>query len=259
MKKKKTVYYNDPLNDDFAGTKITRKDLPKNFLFYHSNPIWKFFSFILYYIVAVPVIFLFLKIAYHVKVVGKKNIRHLKGGYFVYGNHTQIIDAFTGQLFASRRRKGYIVADPDATSIPGIRGLLCMLGVIPIPTSSEEHVRFKEAIGKHIRKGHVVTIYPEAHIWPYCTHIRPFTEASFVYPCELNVPVVGMVMTYRQRRFFKNARPYPTIHLSRPFYPNDSLSLPDRKLALRNHVYEYFLDIASDEDNVEYIAYRKAK
>lgn len=259
MKKKKVVYYKDALNDDFAGTKITRRDLPKNYLFYHKNPFYQFFSALFYYVVGLPIFFLYTKIGYHIKVVGKRNLRHLKGGYFVYGNHTQIIDAFNAQLYASHLRRGYIVADPDATSIPVVRQIVSMLGVLPIPTTADEHVRFKEAIGIHIRKKHVISIFPEAHIWPYSTHIRPFSEASFVYPCELNAPVVAMVMTYRRRKFFKNARPYPTIHLSRPFHPDKNLSMTERKIALRNQIYEYFLDIVSEEDNYEHIIYRKAE
>ncbi|MBQ4254933.1 MAG: 1-acyl-sn-glycerol-3-phosphate acyltransferase [Bacilli bacterium] len=255
---KKVVYYSDPLNDDFAGTKIKKKPLPKTYRFHHTNPFYRFFSNLLYYVIAYPVIFILLKVFYRVKVVGKKNIKSLRRKpYFVYGNHTQIIDALTSQIFASKGKRVYIVADQDVTSIPLIRGLVSTLGVLPVPATPDESAKFKEAIHYHMGKKHIVTIFPEAHIWPYSTHIRPFSDASFVYPCELNRPVVAMVMTYRKRKILKSHKPLPTIHLSRPFFPDMKLSLPDRKAALRHQVYDYFIDISSEDDNIEWIAYKK--
>ena len=257
-KEKKIVYYVDPLKDDFAGTKIKRRPLPKNYRYYSRNPFWIAGSFLLYYVVALPLIFLFLKLFRRVKVIGKKNLRRVRReGYFVYGNHTQIIDALTAQVFASRGKRTYIVADQDATSIPGIRWLLKMLGVLPVPLNPNEAANFKEAVEYHIKKKHVVSLFPEAHIWPYSTHIRPFEDASFVYPSETGAPIIAMVMTYRKRKRLKNHPPLPVLHLSRPFYPDMNLSLPDRKKKLRNQIYEHFLDIVSEDDNVEWIAYKK--
>ena len=254
----RVVYYEDPLNDDFAGTKIKRRALPKNYKFHSRNPFFRALSFFLYYIIALPLIFIFLKLFMRVKVVGKKNIKKLrKTGYFVYGNHTQIIDALTAQIFASRLKRTFIVADQDATSIRGIRWLLKALGILPVPLNPSESIKFKEAINYHIKKKRVISIFPEAHIWPYCTHIRPFEDSSFVYPSELGVPVVAMVMTYRKRKILKSRPPLPVIHLSRPFLPNMNVSIPDRKKALRDRVYEYFIDIASSEDNVEWISYQR--
>ena len=257
MKAKRIVYYEDALNDDFAGTKIKRRPLPAKYKFHSRNPVFNFFSVLLYYLLAWPIIFLVLKIM-RVKVVGKKNLKKIRRcGYFVYGNHTQIIDALTSQIFASKGKRTFIVADQDATSIPFIRPLLKMLGILPVPLTPEEGSKFSQAIAYHIKKKHVITIFPEAHIWPYSTHIRPFGNNSFVYPCELGSPVVAMVLTYRKRKILKNHHPLPTVHISRPFYPNMELSLPERKKKLRDQVYEQFLDIVSEDDNVEWIAYKK--
>jgi hypothetical protein len=48
-----------------------------------------------------------------------------------------------------------------------------------------------------------IMIFPEAHIWPYSTHIRPFGDESFVYPAELGAPVLAIATTYRPRKIFK--------------------------------------------------------
>ena len=49
-----------------------------------------------------------------------------------------------------------------------------LLGAIPIPNNKNGMKNFINAIETHINKKHSITIYPEAHIWPYYTKIRPF-------------------------------------------------------------------------------------
>lgn len=257
-KPKKVVYYDDLLNDEFSGTKIKRVPLPKNYKYVHKNPFYRALSWFLYYIIAYPIVKLVVFVGYRVKVKGKRNLRHLRhSGVFFYGNHTQIIDAVTAQVNVSLGKRTYIVCNQDTTSIKGIRWLVTMLGCLAIPENPEEHEKFVEAIRYRIKQKCGISIFPEAHIWPYSTHIRPFGDDAFYYPAELNVPCVAMVMTYRERRFLKNHRPLPVIHVSRPIYPNMSLSLPERKKELRNRIYEFMLDYSSGEENVEWISYQK--
>ena len=40
----KIVYFEDELNDDFAGTKIKTKTIDSSFKFVRKNPLWRFFS-----------------------------------------------------------------------------------------------------------------------------------------------------------------------------------------------------------------------
>ena len=257
-REKKTVYYEDLLNDEFSGTHITRIPLGENYVYASNNIFHRICSWFLYWIVAYPLIFLFLKIGYHVHVSGKKNRKYLRGqGIFVYGNHTQIVDALTGQVFGMQHKRGYIVCNQDTTSIKGVRWLVNMLGAIPTPENPKEAERYKACITKRIRQKRGIVIFPEAHIWPYSTHIRPFGDESFSFPAELGTPVIAMATTYRQRRFFKYRRPYITLHLSKPIYPDMHLSLPERKKELRDRVYEYFLDKVNEEDNYEFVRYVK--
>ena len=67
----------------------------------------------------------------------------------------------------------------------------------------------------------MLAIFPEAHIWPFYTGIRPFSATSFRYPEKLNAPVVAMVTTYRKaaRSVSLFRRPGMTVTLSEPFYP----------------------------------------
>ena len=180
MQPHKIVYYDDPLNDDFAGNGIDKKPLPKKFKYVHKNPFYWFGSLLVYWLIAKPILWLVGKIGYGIRVQGKKNLRKIR---------------------LSGCKRSYIIADRDAMSIQGVRTLVQMIGCLPVPESPKEHEGFVDAIHYHIAKRHGIVIYPEAHIWPYSTRIRPFTDASFVYPSELGAPVVPFCVTYRKRKF----------------------------------------------------------
>ena len=103
-----------------------------------------------------------------------------------------------------------------------------------------------------IREGHPVVIYPEAHIWPWYTKIRPFPDTSFAYPVQLNAPVFCFVNTYRKRRFGKNPR--MVTYIDGPFFADTSLSTREQKKKLRDTVYEHMVELSRHSD-VEVIKY----
>ena len=180
---KKTYYYSDEINDDFAGTNIKRKELPADYPYFSSNPVRKFFEFILYRLIVTPLIFLFQKIVFREKFKNKKVLKkYRKNGYFIYANHTSAVsDAFTPTL-VTFPKKAYILINPDGVSIPVVGKAVEMLGGVPLPTHRRGMKNFHDAVLSHAQKRHCIVIYPEAHIWPYYTKIRPFKDVSFRYP-----------------------------------------------------------------------------
>lgn len=256
MKKQRTVVYHDPLNDDFAGTNISHKPLPHNYRYLVRFPLMRGLSFLLYWGFAKPLLFLTGKLIFGVKVKGKKNVKRIRHkGYFIYSNHTHISDGWAMQAYVTGRKRTYIVANQDASSIPGIRYLVKMLGCLPVPEQVEESKNFQEAIGVLMKRKHAVSIYPEAHIWPYYTHIRPFKEDSFVYPATIGTPVLATCLTFKKRRVFRFLPPHFIYHVSKPFYPDMSLSLAARKKQLRDQVYDFMLDVSCENENHEVIHY----
>ena len=258
MKPKKTVYYRDALNDDFAGTNINSRPLPEAFKYVHKDLFSRVFSWFIYWLFAIPLLWIPVRLIYGVRVRGRKNLRLARHkGVFFYCNHTQIVDAMMTQLYVAGFRRTYVVADQDATSIKGIRYLVQSLGCIPVPKTPSEHQKYVECLKYRIAQHRGISVFPEAHIWPYSTHIRPFGDDAFVYPAELGAAVVPMCVTYRKRRILKFAKPAITIHVGKPVFPDPSLSLPERKKALRDRVYDFMVDMACENENVEYIAYVK--
>ena len=112
---------------------------------------------------------------------------------------------------------------------------------------------FLNYIEYRISKNNSITIYPEAHIWPYYTKIRPFKSVSFKYPVKLDKPVFCITNTYQRR---KNDKVQIVSYIDGPFYKDDSLSPKEAQEDLRNRVYEQMVE-RSKNSNIEVIEYKK--
>ncbi|MDD4125030.1 MAG: 1-acyl-sn-glycerol-3-phosphate acyltransferase, partial [Eubacteriales bacterium] len=218
---KKTIYYDDALNDDFAFSKdkITPKKLGPDYKYIRRNLLWQTTEFLLYRFVATPLLYMFCIFAFGLKVKNSKAIRKLKTGCFLYANHTNgIADSYIPTLVSFPKRSRIITAS-DSVSIPYISGLVQMLGAVALPDTPEGARKFLKALRHYINKKQTLMIYPEAHIWPFYNRIRPFTEESFSYPIRLGVPAVAVTVVYRRRKLFKKLPPLVTVFVSDPIYP----------------------------------------
>lgn len=239
--KGKTFYYSDPLNDDFAGTDITRRSLPETYEYIPKSPIRRGFAWFLHHFIVTPVCFVYLKIAFGQKIVGRKKLRpYRKSGYFLFGNHTRLAgDAFTPTM-VSFPKKPFIVVNADAVSIPGCKRLVEDLGGMPLPDGYALTKKFCAAVAGRSGKGGVIAIYPEAHIWPLYTGIRPFASGSFAYPIRAEKPVFTFTTTYKKRKLFGGVK--ATVYVDGPFFPDPSAEGKERKEELRNRVYAAMLE-----------------
>ncbi len=253
MNKDKVIYYSDPLNDDFANNNIKQKELPDNFKYINNNVFYLFFEFIIYRIIVRPLVFLYIKIKFHQKTYNKKLLKEYKDGYFLYGNHTNgDVDAFIPSMF-TRPKKDYIIVNPDATSIKGIRTLVMMLGAIPLPNNLNNTKLFIDCINKRVNDNNLVVIYPEAHIWPYYNKIRPFKDNSFAYPYNANKAVFCFVNVYKKRKIGK--RPRIETYVEGPFFKDNSLPRKEGIKQLRDKVYDTMVKINNEHADYEYIKY----
>ena len=253
----KIIYYNDVLNDDFADMGIKTKTLKQNYKFYSSSNIiyWSLECF-LYYIVAFPIIFVMNKVMYLISYKNKKCLRKVKHkGYFIYGNHTNaLLDAYNPAII-SFPKKAHILVSVDTISIPGISHLVKMLGAIPVPNSYKTTKNFMNAIEKHIKRKRVIAIYPEAHIWPYYTDVRPFVAASCHYPVDLDVPAFAFTSIYKKRLIRK--KPKVVNYIDGPFYPDKSLPKKEAIVKLRNELYDAMKKRIDENPKYEYYKYVK--
>ena len=100
-----------------------------------------------------------------------------------------------------------------------------------------------------------ITIYPEAHIWPYYTKIRPFKDVSFKYPVQLNAPAYCFTNTYQS--YGKNNDKIKIVtYIDGPFYPNKELPPKQSQKELRDRIYNCMVE-RSKNSNIEHIKYIK--
>lgn len=253
----RVIYYSD-LTEDFAGTNIKTKEVDSSFPYIRNGLLFRAAAFLLYYVVALPLVSIYIYLVNGTKIVNRKALRRVHGACFLYGNHTHWSDSFLVHVVAAPKRT-YILANPDAVSIKGLKNIVLMLGTIPVPTNLGCFRTFVDALETRSKQGACIAVYPEAHIWPYYTGIRQFPESSFKYPVKFGVPVVAMVTTFRKRtgllRWIKT--PARTIILSDPIYAKDGMSARETQQYFHEQVYEFMKSHAEQPENYAYMQYVK--
>ena len=258
-KKTRKIYYRDELNDDFAEINGVKKrpELKDNYHYIHHNPFRRFLDGFVYYVIAKPWMALFC-IFHGIRYKNKKNLKVLHGkGAFIYSNHVGISDVFKFQSLVFWKKVN-IIGYSDTASIPVASLVVKAFGYLPISMkiSNLKNLRDGCEFLVHKRKEYVL-IYPEAHIWPYYTKIRPFKNVSFVYPAESMSPVVPAVTTFRKVWYSK--KPKQTIIFGRVIFPQEELTVNENRDYLRDECYKEMVRIASSVEQAEYIEYIKVE
>ena len=256
MKEQRIIYYKDELNDEFSIPKIESRIIDEKYKYEH-NFLWNICSYILQNFISMPIKVLYKKIRFRQKYVGKEKIKECKNqGYFIYANHTQpFADTFIPSV-ANYPKRNFLIVNPVNISLKGTGTLVEMLGAIPIPSNVAGMKNFLTTIKKKIEKKSSITIYPEAHIWPYYTKIRPFKTVSFKYPVQLDVPAFCVTNTYQS--YGKNKDKVRVVsYIDGPFFPDKECStMKEKQQNLRDKVYNQMVE-RSKLSNIEVIKYVK--
>ena len=254
--KKDVIYYSDELNDEFSSAKIDPRFIDEKYKYKHGI-IWNLCSLLIQNIISMPIKYGYAKLKFRIKFVGKEKLKACgKSGYFMYVNHTQAFaDTFIPSL-ANYPKRNFLIVNPENISVKPFGWLVEMLGAIPVPGNKGAMKKFLDIIKERIDKNCSITIYPEAHIWPYYTKIRPFKSVSFKYPAEMKKPVFCITNTYQKRG--KNKDKVRIVsYIDGPFYADENLAtVREQKEDLRNRVYEAMVK-KSRNSNVEVIKYVK--
>lgn len=253
---KKIVYYHNELEDEFSDAVIEARTIDGSYS-YEEGIAGKIGRFFWYKVIARPIAYVFLKIKYRHKIVGRKVIRqyqksHKKTGFILYGNHTHFLCDALIPTMVSFPTGAYVIVHPNNVSMPVLGKITPSLGALPLPDDAVAARNFMKAVKDRIDRNYSVTIYPEAHIWPYCTRIRPFTEATFRYPIQYNVPAYCFTNTYQKRRH--SDTPRIVTYVDGPFFPDDGLKGAEAKKNLRDKIYNTMCE-RSKNNTVELVTY----
>jgi 1-acyl-sn-glycerol-3-phosphate acyltransferase len=250
-----TIYYKDELNDEFSTAQITPRKIDGSYDYSHDGLWKKAARFFWYKVVARPLGWLYLKIRYHHKIVGKEALKAAgEGGYYLYANHTsEDADPFIPSMVAFPKDV-FVIVHPNNVSMPVLGKITPHLGALPLPDDKAAMKNFLDILSQIAAEQQVVMIYPEAHIWPYYTGIRPFRDSSFRYPLQYDKPVYCFTNTYQKRKIGRTPR--IVTYVDGPFTTPEGMSMKEKKAYLRDAVYGAMCE-RSKASNVEMIRYIK--
>ena len=249
-------YYNDIYNDEFSTAKIEAIKIDENYKYIRKGP-FRFLTHIFWYrIVACPLATIYLKLKFRHKIIGKEKLKkYKKDAYFMYGNHTQDIADALIPTMVNGYKDVYVIVHPNNVSMPFLGKITPSMGAIPLPDDLKASKNFFDCIKKRILQKKVIMIYPEAHIWPYCTFIRPFKDVSFRYPVEYDKPVFCFVNVYKKR---KNGKARIETHIEGPFFTDKELNSKEQRIKLRDEVFNA-MDKLSKLNDIEVVRYVKGE
>ena len=253
--KRKTLYYSDELHDEFSGVVRNTMSIDETYVYDHPNPLWQLCRFIVYRIIMTPVAFLYLKIKFHAEFVNRVVLKQSEGkSIFLFGNHTQIPgDGYIPSTIVFPKNCSVIV-NADNVSLPGTLTFMKMVGAVPIPNKISGMRNYMNYLTVLSRNNSCTTIFPEAHIWPYYTGIRPFPDDSFRYPAMYGLDTYCFTTTYQQRGH--SSRVNMTVYVDGPFLINPGLSKKEGIRDLRDRVYTTMC-ARSRNSSYEHIIYRR--
>lgn len=249
------IRYYESFDQDFAETRRQDYKIPENYKWQHFNPIYHALSLVLYLGVVVLDI-VYMKLFAHTRIKNRHLLlkARLHGGYYLYSNHTQLFGDVVNPFALTFPTKPSIICSPSNLGIPFIGKILPMAGAVPIPDNLSDMKKFNQTIARRIKLGDCIIIYPEQHLWPYYTKIRPLADAAFHYPVSTKKPVYVATTTYQQSRFHK--KPKITIYIDGPFKAQADLPRKDAQKRLKYEVQKT-MERRAKHSAYDYIIYRK--
>ena len=242
--KKKIIY--ESFDEDVVESENQDCKLKDNYKWIKKNIFYNILSYLVYYIVLI-IAFIYCKLILRIHY---KNRKVLKGrGYFIYSNHTLTLGDVLNPFLINFPRRPYIICSTANLGIPFIGKLLPLGGALPIPNELSKYNEFLKAVEKRCKK-HPIVIYPEAHLWPYYTKIRPFGNNAFHYPVEMNKACYTATTTFQNNKII--------INIDGCFNKKDDLSRKENIRYLHDEVFNS-LDKNSKLSNTEKYIYEQKK
>ncbi|WP_125591174.1 hypothetical protein [Companilactobacillus jidongensis] len=247
---KRTFFYNTE-NEDVVFSKNQNFDLPDNFE-WNSKTTTIFSRLTVDIAKIIGYVYRYQKhVVYRDETTMNLNDSN---GCFVYSNHTQTFgDVFLPFNYA-KNHKLTILVSPSNLGIPIIGTMIPSAGGLIIPSKISQMKKFKVELNKRINDNQTIFIYPEQHVWPYCTTIRPLNFAAFHYPAANNTSVYCFTTTYQKRKYSK--KPKITIFIDGPFLAPECMNRKEKQRFYQTTI-ESCMKRRASFSTYEYVKYRR--
>lgn len=229
------------------GFKPKEVKLKENYKFYNRSfffvlgcEIVQFFNHIIY--------FLYSLFYLGVKTKGKKNLKGNRRGSIFISNHVLNLDAFYIVLRTSFC-KLYVTMLQSNLGFKLFSKYIRLCGAVPIPVERKMMRRFNEETKEILKKGKNVLIYPEAKLYPYCDHIRPFESGAFHYANKFEAKLMPIVITFHKPKgwykLVRRNKPVPRINYlpayTMPICEKNSDAIKQAQTELHKIMSDFFI------------------
>ncbi|RKX94764.1 MAG: hypothetical protein DRZ90_11360 [Spirochaetes bacterium] len=176
-------------------------------------------SFIVYNLIAIPIVFLIGKTVYGFRVKGRRNIRGYHRG-LIAANHCQYLEpGFSG--VAIWPQKIMFSAEENNVTRKDVGWLTRLLRTIGIPDANPMSIA--GFIKKSLEKNWFIHFYPEGVISWRSQEPGPFLEGVFFFAFLNNVPVFPLAEVLQERwirKIFPWWPPKTTFKIGEPVFPD---------------------------------------
>ena len=250
--KKARVRYYTHEKEDFFGINAEHIRIDESYVYESRGFFRRIASFIAYRLIATPVAFLYTKLRFREKFIGKKKLKEFKHcGFFIYSNHTQpIADAFSPNILTFPKKNSIIISKANL-AMPVLGRALRSLGGIPLPDNLRAARNFSKAVESRIKRGEAVTVYPEAQVWEFFTGIRDFPDSVLDLPVRCSSPIFTATRTYHKGKLGV----YCKIYIDGPFLPDREAPAKEERERLKKILLQTMRERAlnSDVDVIKYV------
>ena len=156
-------------------------------------------SVIVYYFIAIPCLWFYLVVVIGVRVKNRKLLRKHKGGAVLVSNHVHVLDAAMNGLAAFPRKPVFTGLKANF-QLPIAGFLVNILGTVPVPETPDEMKVFFHELQKQAHAGRLVHFFPEGHLEPFCSILRPFRNGAFQVAKEAMVPIFPIIIRFDDKR-----------------------------------------------------------
>lgn len=124
-----------------------------------------------------------------------------------------------------------------------LRHFLVYLGifVLVFPLQKLRYGLKIEGVGKHQEEQGFVPMFPESCRWDFYQPIRPFKKGAFTMAIRYQIPVLPLVISYREATGFQKligTKHLITIHIGEPLVPPPELSRKEATVWLRDEAHK---------------------
>lgn len=186
-----------------------------------NNFLRKLYSFFVRGIlkVAAPIINFF---GFGIKIKGKKNLKGVNSGITI-SNHVHYLDCIWNFQALSHKKNVYFTAAPFNFKKGFAGESLVAAGLIPLAVSFSQQKDLEKYVADIVAKKGFVHFYPEQAMWLKWEQSRPLKKGAFFYASKNNVPIIPIIMLFKQSKFRKKHKNL-VVKICKPIYPDANLS-----------------------------------